>query len=268
MLYRFLIAGALLVIVPGLASAKDELCTFGEDCYCDCADGNDRGDGYANESCKQRDVPVDPQMIICEDFENPKYETDAGGPGSTSAWRSKWGPGTSACKGNAEGPNNPCLNILHDPGTNMYQSGNADLSCSGDDGFSDCVFQGHQSLGEPCLAGGNNKCGGEPGRIKFKNVGNSPTDKIAVTYADSSGGTAAGFPENPNGSVQGIAGITNPAGNVLGLMPHPERFLRFEHDPTWTRRAAAGEAPADPGRAGDGYRFFELGVGSGGVARV
>ena len=28
---------------------------------------------------------------------------------------------------------------------------------------------------------------------------------------------------NPNGSIQNIAGITNPEGNVLGLMPHPER---------------------------------------------
>jgi len=28
---------------------------------------------------------------------------------------------------------------------------------------------------------------------------------------------------NPNGSMGGVAGLTNPAGNVLGLMPHPER---------------------------------------------
>jgi phosphoribosylformylglycinamidine synthase len=28
---------------------------------------------------------------------------------------------------------------------------------------------------------------------------------------------------NPNGSTNGIAGITNEAGNVAGLMPHPER---------------------------------------------
>lgn len=31
--------------------------------------------------------------------------------------------------------------------------------------------------------------------------------------------------ENPNGSVDGIAGITNKAGNVLGMMPHPERAV-------------------------------------------
>jgi len=37
-------------------------------------------------------------------------------------------------------------------------------------------------------------------------------DRIVLRYAD-----------NPNGSVDGIAGITNEAGNVVGLMPHPER---------------------------------------------
>ena len=37
-------------------------------------------------------------------------------------------------------------------------------------------------------------------------------DLIALKYVD-----------NPNGSVSDIAGITNKKGNVLGLMPHPER---------------------------------------------
>jgi phosphoribosylformylglycinamidine synthase len=37
-------------------------------------------------------------------------------------------------------------------------------------------------------------------------------DRIVLRYAD-----------NPNGSVDAIAGITNEAGNVVGLMPHPER---------------------------------------------
>jgi phosphoribosylformylglycinamidine synthase len=40
-------------------------------------------------------------------------------------------------------------------------------------------------------------------------------DQIAVRYANGS---------NPNGSVDDIAGITNKAGNVLGMMPHPENF--------------------------------------------
>ena len=31
--------------------------------------------------------------------------------------------------------------------------------------------------------------------------------------------------ENPNGSVRDVAGVTNQAGNVLGLMPHPEHAV-------------------------------------------
>ena len=31
------------------------------------------------------------------------------------------------------------------------------------------------------------------------------------------------YADNPNGSVGDVAGLTNAAGNVLGLMPHPER---------------------------------------------
>lgn len=34
---------------------------------------------------------------------------------------------------------------------------------------------------------------------------------------------------NPNGSINDIAGITNAAGNVLGMMPHPENLIEAEH---------------------------------------
>ena len=46
---------------------------------------------------------------------------------------------------------------------------------------------------------------------------------VAFRYVDADGNPACGrYPLNPNGSVADIAGICNPAGNVLGLMPHPE----------------------------------------------
>jgi phosphoribosylformylglycinamidine synthase len=36
--------------------------------------------------------------------------------------------------------------------------------------------------------------------------------------------------ENPNGSMHDIAGVCNPAGNVFGLMPHPERYVTpYQH---------------------------------------
>ena len=46
---------------------------------------------------------------------------------------------------------------------------------------------------------------------------------VAFRYVDANGERAGGrYPLNPNGSVADIAGICNPAGNVIGLMPHPE----------------------------------------------
>lgn len=61
------------------------------------------------------------------------------------------------------------------------------------------------------------------------------TGSIALQYVDGEG-SLAGYPHNPNGSVFNIAGLTNPDGNCLGLMPHPERYLTPFHHPRWTRR--------------------------------
>ncbi|HLQ45403.1 MAG TPA: phosphoribosylformylglycinamidine synthase subunit PurQ [Planctomycetaceae bacterium] len=49
------------------------------------------------------------------------------------------------------------------------------------------------------------------------------------------------FPTNPNGSMANIAGLGDPTGRVLGLMPHPERFLFATQHPQWTRLGLRGE---------------------------
>ena len=49
-------------------------------------------------------------------------------------------------------------------------------------------------------------------------------DSIAITYSSD---------DNPNGSIADIAGITNRAGNVLGMMPHPEN-IALPHQPRQT----------------------------------
>ncbi|OYT65138.1 phosphoribosylformylglycinamidine synthase I [Candidatus Bathyarchaeota archaeon ex4484_205] len=59
-------------------------------------------------------------------------------------------------------------------------------------------------------------------------------NQIALIYVDEKG-READFPYNPNGSVRNIAGVTNPEGNIMGLMPHPERFIHPYHYPNWTR---------------------------------
>jgi len=50
--------------------------------------------------------------------------------------------------------------------------------------------------------------------------------RVVLRYADADGRVVPDA--NPNGSARGIAGIVNPAGNVLGLMPHPERAADAE----------------------------------------
>lgn len=72
---------------------------------------------------------------------------------------------------------------------------------------------------------------------------------VALRYTDAAG-EAAGYPENPNGSMGDIAGICNPAGNVLGLMPHPEDHIIPQQHPRHHR--------GDGG--GGGLALFENGV--------
>jgi phosphoribosylformylglycinamidine synthase len=50
--------------------------------------------------------------------------------------------------------------------------------------------------------------------------------RVVLRYADAAGAVTAAA--NPNGSDRGIAGIVNERGNVLGLMPHPERAAEDE----------------------------------------
>lgn len=77
--------------------------------------------------------------------------------------------------------------------------------------------------------------------------------QVVFRYVDPQG-RYAGYPWSPNGSISSIAGVCNPAGNVLGLMPHPERvFHRYTH-PDWTRSAL------DPSGDGDGKAIFQSAV--------
>ncbi len=74
-------------------------------------------------------------------------------------------------------------------------------------------------------------------------------NQIAMTYVSPNGG-AATYPANPNGSTADIAGICNRAGNVFGLMPHPEDHILSRQHP----RATRGEG------GGLGLVLFERGI--------
>ena len=54
-------------------------------------------------------------------------------------------------------------------------------------------------------------------------------------YCDADGAPTMDYPDNPNGSLQAIAGICNESGRLFGLMPHPEAFLHRTNHPRWTR---------------------------------
>ncbi|MBI2034484.1 MAG: phosphoribosylformylglycinamidine synthase I [Candidatus Levybacteria bacterium] len=58
---------------------------------------------------------------------------------------------------------------------------------------------------------------------------------VVFRYADANGDPTQDYPANPNGSLNAIAGVCDPSGHILGLMPHPERFTRREHHPNWRR---------------------------------
>lgn len=78
--------------------------------------------------------------------------------------------------------------------------------------------------------------------------------QIALRYTDG---------QNLNGSTDRIAGVCDPTGLILGLMPHPERFTHATHHPQWTRQAAMGKAVTPVG-----LQFFRNAVEHVSSARV
>ncbi len=80
-------------------------------------------------------------------------------------------------------------------------------------------------------------------------------DQVVFRYVDPEG-EYGGYPYNPNGSLDNIAGICNEAGNVFGMMPHPERVFFRRTMTDWTRDEQVGDGGAD-GEFGPGRLFFK-----------
>ena len=74
------------------------------------------------------------------------------------------------------------------------------------------------------------------GRASFENEDEInklfDSEKICMTFVDSSGYQTEQYPLNPNKSPSGITGITNNNGNITIMMPHPERVFR-SHQFSW-----------------------------------
>jgi phosphoribosylformylglycinamidine synthase I len=108
-------------------------------------------------------------------------------------------------------------------------------------GNSPCIFtHGISEMYLP-VAHGEGKILAEPATLN-----------VVLYYADEMGNINAGYPHNPNGSVDNIAGICDDSGRVFALMPHPERFIRWTQHPRWTREPYK--------ERGDGFRIFSNAV--------
>lgn len=75
--------------------------------------------------------------------------------------------------------------------------------------------------------------------------------QVVFHYCDASG-KSSGYPDNPNGSTENIAGICDETGRILGLMPHPERHIfGAQHPRNWNLKSKIH---------GDGLQIFKNGV--------
>jgi len=63
------------------------------------------------------------------------------------------------------------------------------------------------------------------GRADFHRQAPSP-ETVALQYVDAKGDAMETYPQNPNGSPQGVTGLCNTDGRITIMMPHPERTLR------------------------------------------
>ncbi len=84
---------------------------------------------------------------------------------------------------------------------------------------------------------------------------------VALQYSRPDGQPTGEFPWNPNGSLAAAAGVTNSGGNVLAMMPHPERAQLLAQVPEslagpWGERRRAGSSADALAQDGPGIQLF------------
>lgn len=128
---------------------------------------------------------------------------------------------------------------------------------------SECVFTRHLAPGTvlplPVAHGEGRFTTRDPARLTaLARAGLAP-----LRYAGADGRLARRFPDNPNGSRGAIAAMCNSRGNVLAMMPHPERaqdagaVARGVTGAWAERRRAAADAPDGLSGGGPGLLLFE-----------
>lgn len=89
------------------------------------------------------------------------------------------------------------------------------------------------------------------GRVVFRDAATAAraASHVALRYLDAAGLPTEKYPFNPNGSPEGVAGLTDRTGRILGLMPHPEAAIYPELHPDHPGRRARGEPQGPLGLA-------------------
>ncbi|MCW8905658.1 MAG: phosphoribosylformylglycinamidine synthase [Sedimenticola sp.] len=87
------------------------------------------------------------------------------------------------------------------------------------------------------------------GRAEFRDPGQLQAlqNQVVMRYVENCGEVATRYPANPNGSPEGITGVTSEDGRVTIMMPHPERVIRTVQN-SW--------APEEWGEDGPWLRLF------------
>ncbi|EKD89815.1 MAG: hypothetical protein ACD_32C00141G0004 [uncultured bacterium] len=96
---------------------------------------------------------------------------------------------------------------------------------------SKCVFLKNINIGHFAVNHGEGKFFTDVKTLKEIEAKNL----VVFRYVDENGNPTQNYPQNPNGSLNAIAGVTDPSGRILGLMPHPEKFVDITQYPNWRR---------------------------------
>jgi phosphoribosylformylglycinamidine synthase len=104
------------------------------------------------------------------------------------------------------------------------------------DARSPCVFtRGLERLDVPVRHGEGRLICSAAARQRITSEHLCPCRYVDAAAAPDSDAGAGGFPNNPNGSEDDMAGLCDESGRIFGLMPHPEAFLYAENHPAWRR---------------------------------
>ncbi len=95
------------------------------------------------------------------------------------------------------------------------------------------------------------------GRVLFRDedARQAAAERVVARYVETPG-APTDLPAIPNESTDGIAGLCDATGRIVGLMPHPERYVEPLQHPAAARRRLTSSDDAEPA----GLRFFQAGV--------